>query len=87
METFRCLGLAYEAGRWGDTYPAVLNAANECAVRAFLDGRLGFLGIPEVVEQVLEAHDPAPPSLEAVLEADAWARQTGGEVIAGRDPR
>ena len=87
VETFRCLGLAYEAGRRGDTYPAVLNAANECAVRAFLDGRLGFLGIPEVVEQVLEAHDPAPPSLEGVLEADAWARQTAGEVIAGRNPR
>ena len=87
VETFRCLGLAYEAGRRGDTYPAVLNAANECAVRAFLDGRLGFLGIPEVVEQVLEAHDPAPPSLEGVLEADAWARETSGEVIARRDPR
>jgi 1-deoxy-D-xylulose-5-phosphate reductoisomerase len=86
-ETFRCLALAYEAGRRGDTYPAVLNAANECAVRAFLEGRVGFLGIPEVVEQVLEAHDPAPPSLEGVLEADAWARETGGEVIAGRDAR
>jgi 1-deoxy-D-xylulose-5-phosphate reductoisomerase len=75
LETFRCLALAYEAGRRGDSYPAVLNGANECAVGAFLDGRLGFLGIAEVVERVLNAHEPVPPSLEGVLEADAWARQ------------
>jgi 1-deoxy-D-xylulose-5-phosphate reductoisomerase len=74
-ETFRCLPLAYEAGRRGDTYPAVLNAANECAVGAFLDGRVGFLAIPDVVEHVLAAHEPLPPSLEGVLEADAWARR------------
>ncbi len=80
-ETFRCLGLAYEAGRKGDTYPAVLNAANEVAVGAFLGGRLGFLGIPDIVEQVLEAHEPSPPSLEGVLEVDAWARERASAII------
>ena len=83
-DTFRCLALAYEAARLGDTYPAVLNAANEVAVGAFLDGRLAWLGIPGVVEQVLEAHQPAAPSLEAVLEVDAWARTRASETVAAR---
>jgi 1-deoxy-D-xylulose-5-phosphate reductoisomerase len=73
-ETFRCLDLAREAGRLGDTYPAVLNAANEEAVSAFLDGRIGFLQIPELVERVMEEHSPLEPRLEEVLEADGWAR-------------
>jgi 1-deoxy-D-xylulose-5-phosphate reductoisomerase len=82
LGTFRCLALAYEAGRRGDTYPAVLNASNEVAVRAFLDRQLDFLGIPEVVETVLECHEPAEPRLEGVLEQDAWARQRAAEVVA-----
>src|SRR5438093_599389 len=82
LETFRCLALAYEAGRRGDTYPAVLNASNEVAVRAFLDERLDFLGIPAVVETVLECHEPAEPRLEGVLEQDAWARRRAAEVVA-----
>ena len=81
--TFRCLALAYEAARKGDTYPAVLNAANETAVGAFLAGRVGFLGIADVVEEVLGAHEPAPPSLEGVLEADAWARERAAAAIGG----
>ncbi|HEY8201554.1 MAG TPA: 1-deoxy-D-xylulose-5-phosphate reductoisomerase [Actinomycetota bacterium] len=80
--TFRCLALAYEAGRRGDTYPAVLNASNEVAVRAFLDERLDFLGIPAVVERVLEEHQPVEPRLDGVLEQDAWARTRAAEVIA-----
>ena len=80
--TFRCLGLAYEAGRKGDTYPAVLNAANEVAVQAFLDRRLPFLGIPAVIEQVLEEHEPAEPRLEGVLEQDAWARVRAEAIVA-----
>jgi 1-deoxy-D-xylulose-5-phosphate reductoisomerase len=80
--TFSALRLAYEAGRRGDTYPAVLNAANEVAVRAFLDGALGFLEIPSIVEAVLEAHEPVPPSLEGVLEADAWARREAAALVA-----
>jgi 1-deoxy-D-xylulose-5-phosphate reductoisomerase len=79
--TFRCVALAYEAGRRGDTYPAVLNAANEVAVGAFLDERIGFLGIPEVVERVLEEHQPVEPRLEGVLEQDAWARGRAVEVV------
>jgi 1-deoxy-D-xylulose-5-phosphate reductoisomerase len=82
LGTFRCLALAYEAGRKGDTYPAVMNAANEVAVRAFLDERLDFVGIPAVVERVLEEHEPAEPRLEGVLEQDAWARARAAEVVS-----
>lgn len=82
VETFRCLPLAIEAGRRGDTYPAVLNAANEIAVEAYLQGRLGYLGIAEVVEQVLESHIPAEPVLEGVLETDVWARSEAARIIA-----
>jgi 1-deoxy-D-xylulose-5-phosphate reductoisomerase len=82
LGTFRCLALAYEAGRKGDTYPAVMNAANEIAVRAFLEDRLDFLGIPAVVERVLDEHEPAEPRLDGVLEQDAWARRRAAEVVA-----
>ncbi|MEA2501550.1 MAG: 1-deoxy-D-xylulose-5-phosphate reductoisomerase [Actinomycetota bacterium] len=85
-DTFRCLALAYQAARLGDTYPAVLNAANEVAVGAFLDGRLAYLGIPDVVERVLDAHEPIAPSLEGVLEVDAWARGQASATIATRGP-
>lgn len=82
IETFRCLALAYEAGRRGDTYTAALNAANEVAVAAFLDERLDFLGIPAVVERVLEAHEPMEATLEAVVEQDALARAQAAEAVA-----
>lgn len=82
-ETFRCLGLAYEAGRSGDTFPAVLNAANEVAVEAFLAQRIGFLTIPEIVQSVMEEHSPAEASLESVLEQDFWARARAAEIISG----
>jgi 1-deoxy-D-xylulose-5-phosphate reductoisomerase len=84
VKTFPCLALAIEAGRRGGTYPAVLNAANECAVRSFLDGSLGFLAIPEIVEGVLDAHDAAAPTLDAVLQADAWSRQQASDLIGAR---
>jgi 1-deoxy-D-xylulose-5-phosphate reductoisomerase len=73
--TFRCLALAREAGTAGGTAPCVLNAANEVAVGAFLDERIGFLDIAAVVEEAL-ARVPAEPveSLEQVLEADRRAR-------------
>src|SRR3712207_102008 len=54
-ELFRCLPLAVEAGRAGGAYPVALNAANEVAVEAFLERRIGFLHIAEVIEEVLEA--------------------------------
>lgn len=86
--TFRCLDLAYGAGRAGQTYPAVLNAANEVAVGAFLDRRLRFLGIPEVIERLLEEHEPVEPILEGVLGVDDWARRRAGEIIGqGREGR
>jgi 1-deoxy-D-xylulose-5-phosphate reductoisomerase len=73
--TFRCLDIAFEAARKGGTYPAVMNAANEEAVAAFLDERLAFLAIPEVVEDVVTSHEQAGAlTLDAVLEAERWAR-------------
>lgn len=74
-ETFRCLALALDAGRAGGTMPAVLNAANEVAVAAFLAGNLRFDAIPDIVESVVSDHDVRPlDTLEAVQSADAWAR-------------
>lgn len=72
---FPALELARHAGTTGGTLPAVLNAANEVAVAAFLDGRLPFPGIWRVVEDTMNRHPVHPhPSLEDILEADAWAR-------------
>jgi 1-deoxy-D-xylulose-5-phosphate reductoisomerase len=74
-ETFPCLELAYRAARSGGTMPAALNAANEAAVEAFLDGRIGFTDIARIVAKVLDAHVPHPdPSLTDILSADAWSR-------------
>ena len=76
LEAFPCLRLAGEAMEAGGTAPAVLNAANEEAVSAFLQGRIGFLGIPALVEEALAALPAAPAgSLDALLEADAAARR------------
>ncbi len=84
-ETFPFVDLAIAAGRRGGTYPGVLNAANEEAVAAFLEGRLDFLGIAAVVEAVLEAHTGIPdPDLDGVLEAEAWARRRARSLIRSR---
>ncbi|MGZ4105141.1 MAG: 1-deoxy-D-xylulose-5-phosphate reductoisomerase [Actinomycetota bacterium] len=84
--TFRCPGLAAESARRGSTYPAVMNAANEEAVHAFLDERLAFLGIPAVVEDVLDAHDANGSSLtlDSVLDAERWARAEAQRRIEAR---
>jgi len=75
MEAFPCLRLGYEAGRAGGSAPAVLNAADEIAVRAFLDGRIGFRSIPLVVEQALQAVPRRPvETVEDVLAVDAEGR-------------
>ena len=80
---FPSLDLAYGALREGGTAPAVLNAANEMAVGAFLSGRLDFPGIPRVVESVLQRHRSVPAtSLESVLEADAWSRGAAEEILS-----
>jgi 1-deoxy-D-xylulose-5-phosphate reductoisomerase len=84
---FPCLRLAYRALEAGGTAPAVLNAANEVAVSAFLQGRIAFLGIPALVEDALQALPAMPAdSLETLRAADRQARQhTGGAIgrIAG----
>lgn len=73
---FKCLDLAFEAAKIGDTMPAVLNAANEEAVELFLNERIGFLDIPLLIERTMAAHRPfSIDGIETVLEADAWARQ------------
>jgi len=80
---FPCLSLARAAARRGGTWPAALNAANEVAVQAFLDGKLGFTGIWEVVSDVLEKHDGSrTPALDEIVAADASARTAAREVIA-----
>jgi 1-deoxy-D-xylulose-5-phosphate reductoisomerase len=74
-ERFPCAALAIQAGRLGDSYPTVMNAANEVAVELFLTGVLRFDQIPNVIEDIMERHIPVrSPSLEEVCEADAWAR-------------
>jgi 1-deoxy-D-xylulose-5-phosphate reductoisomerase len=80
-EKFQCLDLAFRALRAGGTAPAALNAANEVAVQCFLDGRIGFDGIPRIISAVLDAHIPMPASsLAAILNADAWARERAWEL-------
>ena len=76
MEKFPCLGLAYKALAVGGTAPAVLNAANEIAVEAFLNKKLAFTEIPRIIETVLGAHTPeAANDMDVILRADAWARK------------
>ncbi|MBN1847293.1 MAG: 1-deoxy-D-xylulose-5-phosphate reductoisomerase [Deltaproteobacteria bacterium] len=75
-ERFRCLALALDAAEIGESMPAVLNGANEIAVDAFLREEIGFLGIPRLIEDVMEAHKTFPVhTVEDVLEADHWARE------------
>lgn len=82
-EVFPALRLAREAGETGGTLPAVLNAANEVAVAAFLQRRLSFPGIWRTVEAVMSEHRAiASPALDAILEADHWARLRADEQIA-----
>jgi 1-deoxy-D-xylulose-5-phosphate reductoisomerase len=82
LEAFPCLGLAYQAGRAGETAPAVLNAANEVAVAAFLDGRIAWATIPDVLKAVLDGHDGAVAvGVEAVVSADQRAREAARREI------
>jgi 1-deoxy-D-xylulose-5-phosphate reductoisomerase len=89
-ETFRSLPLAYEAGRTGGTAPTVLNAANEVAVAAFLQGDLSFPGIVEANKRVLDegaraelGYGSSDLELADVLEADAWARERAKAIVSG----
>jgi len=85
-ETFRCLDLAYAAGRAGASAPAWLNAANEVAVAAFLDGRIRWRDIAAVVAETLECHEETKLAEVAdVLEADAAARRVAGRLVVSRE--
>jgi 1-deoxy-D-xylulose-5-phosphate reductoisomerase len=85
FERFRCLQLAYDVLREGGTAPAILNAANEVAVAAFLDGALPFLGIAQLDEAVLQALPAGPEgSLADVLAADTEARQLAHKLVRER---
>jgi 1-deoxy-D-xylulose-5-phosphate reductoisomerase len=79
-DKFPCLSLAYKALHAGGTAPAVLNAANEVAVEAFLERKMPYPEIPRVIESVLKAHVPREVvELASVLEADRWARKEAWE--------
>ena len=82
LVNFPCLGLAYQAARVGLDAPVVLNASNEVAVQAFLDGRIGFTHIAEVVADTMaRAIFKEPDSLSGVQESDKEARATSAEII------
>ncbi|PYS46139.1 MAG: 1-deoxy-D-xylulose-5-phosphate reductoisomerase [Acidobacteria bacterium] len=81
-ERFPCIKLAYRALREGGTLSAAMNAANEVAVRAFLDGRISLTDIPRVIEDVMDGHEnEAVENLEVVLETDRRARAASEKVI------
>jgi 1-deoxy-D-xylulose-5-phosphate reductoisomerase len=83
MERFPALRLAFEALKAGKTYPAVLNAANEIAVAAFLDKKIRFIEITETVDKTLQSHTAyTPVELDDYLQADQWARDTATRLIA-----
>lgn len=83
-ERFPCLRLAYEALATGGSMPAVMNAANEIAVQAFLQNRLGFLGIPRLIETVMGRHSCEELShIDKVLQADLWGRREANKLILG----
>ena len=87
LDRFPCLALAYEAGRRGGSCPAVLNAANEVAVGAFLDNRLPYTRIHPVIDETLNRHTPDHrPDLDAILAADRWARNTADRLICQQEP-
>lgn len=85
-EAFQAIGLAYRVGELGATFPAVMSAANEVAVMAFLEGKIPLTRIVEVVQAVVDEHE-APSSVVSVVNlerADAWARKRAAEIIEAR---
>ncbi|MDD5504278.1 MAG: 1-deoxy-D-xylulose-5-phosphate reductoisomerase [Candidatus Omnitrophica bacterium] len=80
---FPCLTIALAAARLAGTAPAVLNAADEIAVKAFLDEKISFTRIPGIIEDVLRAHRfVSTPSIEQIFEADLWAREKAGCIVS-----
>jgi 1-deoxy-D-xylulose-5-phosphate reductoisomerase len=83
LQRFPCLGLAYEALAAGGSLPAVMNAANEVAVQAFLTKQLPFTGIAKLIAATMAAHHVnAAPDMAAIVTADNWARQTAQRMVA-----
>ena len=82
LAKFPALGQARRAGEVGGTLPAVLNAANEIAVDAFCDRHTSFVRIAESVTEVMDRHQViGHPTLEEIIEADQWARETARDVV------
>ena len=82
---FPAVELAKHVGRSRATFPAVYNAANEEAVDAFHDGKIGFLDIVDTVSEVVDRHEaPATLTLESLSEAELWARAEAHKIIASR---
>jgi len=82
-DRFPCLELAYRALRAGDTFPVVLNAANEVAVEMFLDGKLGFTSISRVIERTMNAHSPdSVLTIDVIRRIDGWAREKARAMAA-----
>lgn len=82
-EVFPAVALAKRVGQAGSTYPAVFNAANEEAVLAFHDGRIGYLDILDTVERVVDQHHASELTLDALYDAERWARATARQLLAG----
>ncbi len=84
-ERFPCLKLAYQSIQIGETMPAILNAANEIAVNAFLEGMIKFTEVPLILQRVMEEHEVKPiKTIEDILRADQWARERAKAIIEGR---
>ncbi|MCD6297353.1 MAG: 1-deoxy-D-xylulose-5-phosphate reductoisomerase [Deltaproteobacteria bacterium] len=87
INKFKCLNLALKAAEKGGSMPAVLNGANEIAVASFLEGKIGFLDIPDLIEKVMGAHRPYPiDNIETVMEVDTWARDTALTMLNAKRP-
>jgi len=83
VEKFPALAIAYDVARRGGTLGAVMNAANEVAVEAFLASRIGFGRISDVVSLTIRQHEfVASPAMDDLMEADRWARRTASGLLA-----
>jgi 1-deoxy-D-xylulose-5-phosphate reductoisomerase len=81
-ERFPCLSIGYEAARRGGTFGAVVNAADEVAVSAFLDGVIGFDHIPRIISETLRIHRyESNPGVDEVLASDRWARRYASDLV------
>jgi 1-deoxy-D-xylulose-5-phosphate reductoisomerase len=85
IKKFPCLALAYDACEIGETLPAVLNAANEVVVQAFLSERVPFIAIPDVIRKTMDKHIVVThPTIPDILEADRWAREQAEIILNGK---